>query len=51
MLDPSDRKTWVMKKAYKISNKQARELADLACMPDDEIDLTDIPESKIGEKQ
>src|SRR5579863_305949 len=28
----------------KISKKQARELAALACMPDDEIDLTDAPE-------
>lgn len=28
----------------KVSKKQAKELAALAAMPDDEIDLTDIPE-------
>jgi hypothetical protein len=33
-----------MKKVYKISKKQARELEALARMPDSEIDLTDIPE-------
>ena len=28
----------------KVSKKQAKELAALAALPDDEIDLTDIPE-------
>jgi hypothetical protein len=35
-----------MKKAYKISKKQKRELAELARMPGDKIDLTDVPELK-----
>jgi hypothetical protein len=33
-----------MKKVYKISKKQARELEALKRMPDSEIDLTDAPE-------
>jgi uncharacterized protein (DUF4415 family) len=33
-----------MKKAYGLSKKLAKELADVAALPDDQIDFSDIPE-------